>query len=444
MGLKWRWIATLLTGALGAGPVAVVAQERPSAAEERQKAFEAMMADPADPERIFEFARAAVAAGDLRGAIAALERILQINPGLANIQLELGVLYLRVGQTDLAALYLRRALQAPDISEPIRDRAQALLARAERGRQRHFFSGSIYAGGRYDTNANAGPGSRVRVLGVDALLNESARGREDYSAEFAANVTYIYPLETQAGHEIEANFLTYNRRYDRSSEIDLNSAGLDVGPRFYVGGLADASLSIRPFVSGSYLLLDDDSYLRQLGGGVNVRKFFSGASFFDVTLEASDQNFFNSTLRPTTSNRSGTFVELRSALSYYWRPDTRFSAGVGVAWRDSERKFESFDEGGLRVGVTHVYASPLGGESYPWSSTLSVGVRKTVYDQPDPTIDPDVKRKDTRADFILSTDIRMSRALTLVVSLQYTDNKSSLPNFEYDNTGVSIGLAWNF
>jgi tetratricopeptide (TPR) repeat protein len=444
MALEGHLKAMLLVGAFAAAPAAVAAQEPSNTARQRQTAFEAMMADPTDPERAFEFAQAAVAAGDLRGAIAALERILQINPELANIQLELGVLYLRVGQTDLATLYLRRALQAPDISEPVRDRARALLARAERGRQRHFFSGSIYAGGRYDTNANAGPASRVRVLGLDALLSESARGREDYSAELAANATYIYPLETQAGHEIEANFLTYNRRYDRSSEINLNSAGVDVGPRLYVGGPTASALSVRPFVSGSYLLLDDESYLRQLGGGLNLRRFFTGASYIDVTFEASDQRFFNSTLRPTTSTRSGSFFELRGALSYDWRPGTRFFAGAGIGGRDARENFESFDEGALRIGVTHVYPSPFGLESYPWSSTLSAGVRRTVYDEPDPIIDPAVNRKDTRLDVVLTNNVRLARELTLVVSLQYTDNRSSLPNFEYHNTSVSLGLVWNF
>jgi hypothetical protein len=38
----------------------------------------------------------------------------------------------------------------------------------------------------------------------------------------------------------------------------------------------------------------------------------------------------------------------------------------------------------------------------------------------------------------------MSRSLTLVVTLQYSDNNSSLPNFEYDNTAVSVGIQWNF
>ena len=68
-------------------PITSYSQGTLSDAERRyQQAFDAMRADLANPERSFEFVQAAIAAGDQRGAIAALERILQINPSLANIQ----------------------------------------------------------------------------------------------------------------------------------------------------------------------------------------------------------------------------------------------------------------------------------------------------------------------------------------------------------------------
>jgi len=68
-------------------PITSYSQGTLSDAERRyQQAFDAMRADLANPERSFEFVQAAIAVGDQRGAIAALERILQINPSLANIQ----------------------------------------------------------------------------------------------------------------------------------------------------------------------------------------------------------------------------------------------------------------------------------------------------------------------------------------------------------------------
>ena len=423
-----------------------LAQDAPEVAQARYRAaFEAMMAEPANSERSFEFAQAAVAIGDFRGATTALERILQLNPGLANIQLELGVLYLRAGASDLAASYLRKALLAPDIPEPVRDRAQELLSVAERARHRHIVTGSIYGGGRYDSNANAGPNSRtVRVFGLEGLLDESATGQSDSSLELAAAVNYVYALESQAGETIEANFNTYNRRYEHLSELDINSLAVDVGPRFFLGSILDPSLSLRPFVSASFAWLDSEDYFRQLGAGLNLRKFFAAASYVELTLQANDQKFYDSPEFAANSQRSGPLFELGASFSQQLLPATRLFGGIGVARRNADADFESFKEGGAWIGATQVYPPPFGLSAYSWSTTLSASVRMTMYDDPDPSIDPGEKRQDTRVDVVLSNEIRITPTLTLLLSLQYTDNKSSLSNFEYDNTGVGLGLTHSF
>ncbi|MGF6851413.1 surface lipoprotein assembly modifier [Paraburkholderia sp. CI3] len=408
-------------------------------------AFEAMMADPTNAERSFRFAKAAASEGDLRGAIAALERILKINPGLSNIRLQLGELYLRAGATDLAAIYLRQALLAPDVPGPLRQRAQSLLGQAERAQRKHFLTGSIYVGGRYDTNANAGPSSRdVRVLGQQGLLNEQALGHSDWSAEVGGTLNYTYAFDSQAGNDLEANFTTYNRRYKDTHLLNQNTFGTDIGPRFYLGGVLDPSWSIRPFVSATYLLLNSRDYLGGYGGGVNVQKILASASFFDLTLETSDQHFFNQSAYPTNSNRSGLYTELRASISYQVLSGTRIFSGLSIAQRNSDAGFESFKDIGLGVGVTQVYPAPFHVTDYSWSTSLYAGAYRSIYNEADPAVDPNVKRQDNRFDIALSTNIRLTQTLTLTAVVQYTNNNSTLPNFKYHDTSGSLGLAWSF
>ena len=64
-----------------------------------------------DSERWFGDARAAIDKGDLPGAVSALERILLTNPDLANIKLELGLLYLRLGHADSPLEFVQGSLQ---------------------------------------------------------------------------------------------------------------------------------------------------------------------------------------------------------------------------------------------------------------------------------------------------------------------------------------------
>jgi tetratricopeptide (TPR) repeat protein len=353
--------STFVCLAVLALPVPSSSQEPSSDAERRyQQAFEAMRADLANPERSFEFVQAAVAVGDQRGAIAALERILQIDPSLANIQLELGVLYLGVGAHDLAAIHLRQALAAPDVPDPVRSRAEVLLGRAERATTPHIFTGRLYTAGHYDSNANAAPASRlVRVGGQDGLLQEGATGRQDFSVVLGGSLQYRYVTPSQAGHELEVNLNTYNRWYDKSDEINVNTVALDAGPRFFLGPSDNLDISLRPFVSASYVFLAEDDFLRTLGGGITLQKFFSAAWLGTLTFEAEDQRFYNSPSRQTSSDRSGPFFALTGKLDYQLQSTTLLSATANVARRDARESFESFVEGAFTMSVTQTYPPPF-------------------------------------------------------------------------------------
>ncbi|WP_225032190.1 tetratricopeptide repeat protein [Paraburkholderia sp. XV] len=450
--LTFATVGVVLPATFGASAVAeedrhaaVAPEPQRNVAQEYRAAFEAMIADPTDPEHSFQFATLAAAQGDLRGAIAALERILKINPGLSNIRLQLGELYLRAGATDLAAVYLRQALLAPDVPGPLRQRAQSLLGQADRAQHKHFFTGSLYAGGRYDSNANAGPSSRdVRVLGQQGLLNEQAVGHSDWSAEVGATLNYTYAFDSQAGNDLEANFTTFNRRYQDTHLLNLNSFGADVGPRFYLGNVLDPNWSVRPFVSATYMLLNSRDYLGGYGGGVNLQKIFASSSYFDLTLETSDQHFFDQDAFPTNSNRTGLYTQLRGSVGYQVLPATRLFTAVSLAQRNSDAGFESFKEVGFGAGVTETYPAPFHWTEYSWSTSLYLGVHRSIYNDADPQIDPTVKRQDNRLDIVLSHNVRITQTLTLTAVVQYTNNNSTLPNFKYHDTSASVGLAWSF
>src|SRR5262245_45117838 len=423
-----------------------LAQEpSPELMSEYDNAFAAMMGDLANPELSFQFVKLAIEVWDLRGAIAALERILLINPGLANIQLELGVLYLRVGNAELAQDYLRKAIRAPGIPDAVRSRAERFLLLAEAGVTRHLFTSTLYLGGRYDSDANAAPASRnVLAGGQPALLEERNTGRDDYSLVGVGNFRYLYVLADQARTEIETNFFFVSQRYARSHEIDLGSINWDVGPRFYLGRVLNPDLSIRPFVSTSYLWLGDEHFLATYGGGADFRKFFSDTLYGDARLLVAQQDYQDSSLRPTVSNRTGPLLAMDGTVYYQLRPATRLSGGLLFSRRFSRESFESFYDGGFAVSVTHNYLDPFKWTEYDWSSSLTIAFSYTSYDQPDPAVDPNVRRKDPRTNIIFSNNMRLTEAFTLIVTAQHTINNSNLPNFKFTNTSGSIGVAYRY
>ncbi|HVO17363.1 MAG TPA: tetratricopeptide repeat protein, partial [Alphaproteobacteria bacterium] len=187
-----------------------------SEADKRQAydaAFKAMMADPGNLDKTFAFASLAVDVGDFDGAISALERMLLIDPNLPRVKLELGALYYRLGSYSMAQNYLDDALAAPNVPPEVAERAERLLADINKRLSRNRFSGSLYAGMRYQSNANAGPsGTNVRVFGIDATLSNQFTSKSDWNGFAAAQVKHEFDFQNQRGDTFESTALLYGTR----------------------------------------------------------------------------------------------------------------------------------------------------------------------------------------------------------------------------------------
>ncbi len=123
------------TSAPAASP-ASPGQKPPAATPEERaaydKAFQATLEKPSDPETLARFADLAVKVGDIEGAISALERLLLIDANQPEVKLELGVLYYRLGSKEAALTYLEGARSSPEASQQVRDRAEEFLKAARR------------------------------------------------------------------------------------------------------------------------------------------------------------------------------------------------------------------------------------------------------------------------------------------------------------------------
>lgn len=121
-----RSMGTIQTPALDETGITLAQADRSTdpdvAAQARyDEALRAALANPTDVEANFELAEAAVAVGDLNTAIAALERILLVQPDRPDIKLRLGQLYQRVGAYELAGSYLGSGLESRDVPQVIRE-----------------------------------------------------------------------------------------------------------------------------------------------------------------------------------------------------------------------------------------------------------------------------------------------------------------------------------
>ncbi|MDH3658746.1 MAG: hypothetical protein OEU92_01760 [Alphaproteobacteria bacterium] len=409
-----------------ARPVAAAVEETAAASTplspeaKYMAAFDAMFADPDNPKTTFDFVEAAVAMGDVRGAISALERMLLVNPDLANIKLELGVLYRRVGADELAQSYITQALEAEDVPDDVRKRAESIQERTDASvaaaRSPHKFGGSLFLGGRYETNANAGPkGTTVRVGGQEGpFLNDEDTEQEDVSLLGTASLNYAYDFGTQAGHALEARLFGLGSRYKDEADVSTTLIDAEIGPRFYLGEPLSPSAAVRPFVTGSHLELDDEQYRIAYGGGVNLRTGGDPLAF-DLTLRYLHQHFQDTGQRPTASSQTGDYITLRPSVLIKPARGTLLGAGVIAGYNNADEDFESFIEAGANLFATQYFMQGLLTER-PMSATLSGSYRRTEYDEPEAQIDPDTERNDDRYDLSLTFDVPIKDAFSFSLS----------------------------
>src|SRR5471030_1119389 len=91
------------------------------------QAFAESLEKPADPDVLVHFAEVAVEFGDIEGAISALERLLLIDAEQPEVKLELGVLYYRIGSTEVARSYLQDVSSSKEATNEIKERANTFL-----------------------------------------------------------------------------------------------------------------------------------------------------------------------------------------------------------------------------------------------------------------------------------------------------------------------------
>ena len=428
------------------------AEARPMTEAEAEEAyiaaFDAMFADPRDPETSFAFVEAAIAAGNVRAAIGVLEQMLLVNPNLGTIKLRVGELLARVGADELAQQYVDQALESEDIPEDIRTRAERIAERAEAkvaaDQNPHKVSGSVFVGGRYETNANAGPdNNNIRLLGFEGpFLDDEDTEQDDFSFLTSGALDYAYDFGTQAGHALEIGLFGFSSRYDEETDVNTGLVDGDIGPRFFLGDPRTPWGSIRPFATASYLALDDETYRTAYGGGLNLRSLI-GQAGLNVTLRSVYQDFDNTSERQNASDQTGSYTTLRSGIIYEPLKGMALGGGLLTGYNAADEDFESFIEAGVNLFVTQYFGDGLLTER-PSSATLSSAYRHTAYDDPDPQIDPDKERRDNRVDLTLSLGLPVSKSFGLSLSGQQTWNESNLPNSTYDNTGVTAGVTYNY
>ena len=393
-----------------------------------------MIARPADAEASFQFAQAAAAEGRFREAIAALERVLILNPGLANIKLEIGVLYLRLGQSAISERFIREAIASPGAPPEVKARAAELLDIAERGNDRTATAFAISGGLVSDSNANSGP--------EDGATPESL-GRSDTSAFLRLSGRVSHDLGFQAGHRFIGGIDFYSRQYSETSELDINRFALTFGPSFNIGAESESPANLQLTLDASHLERDGESYLVEVGPTLTYARKLGENTRLQFSAAYRDQDYKATTASPSNDERTGSTTSLGAQFRRSVDENKVLSYGLRYTVKDAEVGYEAYDEVSVNGGYAVVADPLIGIGNGKWRYSLNANLAQRSYDAADTAAFSFVE--DSSSFFLAgSVEVPFDNGIGVQAEFGINGNSSNYDINDFDNRFVSFTVTKSF
>ena len=188
----------------------------------RQAILQQMMANPGDLDLALQYAELSSQVGDYEGAISTLERMLIYAPNTPRLQLELGILYYKIGSYDMARSYFATVLANPNVPPSIASQVRVYIQQVAVEAEPPPFSGSWYTGIRWQSDANSAPANTTVTLnGIDFTLDDTAVAASDWSVLNIGTLHYSYDLKNQ-GDRIEFDATRLQRHVTSISPTSIS------------------------------------------------------------------------------------------------------------------------------------------------------------------------------------------------------------------------------
>ena len=393
------------------------------------QAQESMEADALNAEAAFALARDSAGRGDFQTAIVALERILIVSPELSNIKFELGLLYKRVGALKRALFLLQESLKDPTMPEDVRARAESEIASLNAGSGRSYrLGGHVVVGLQTDSN----PSSATDISNLTNSMGDepsqvSEEVEQDNSVRLSA--TGFYHRIVRANVDWQNSVSVNGSRYAQQDNLD--SSGYTMRSGFRITPKAEESYKA---VHNPYVSLSSSGSSQNVSFGVGSQKF---SEFWRIGVSGSVGSvMYSEKARAETLDSVRFAVGLSGSFSLFTSNWLDWSANHTS--NNAKAEDETFSALSVSVGVSH--RNQWAGR--PLTLSVSTSLLSREYEGAD--IVDGVNRSDDTRTTGLSLNVGLSKQLSVRLSGDYRENKSSVRRLRYDNSRAAIDLNWRF
>jgi hypothetical protein len=423
--------------------------------QRKEALFRQMLRDPSNLDVTFAYADASAKLGDNEGAVSALERMLLFNPNLPRVDLELGVLYFRMGSFDVAQSYFDKAAAA-NPPEEVKTRIAEYESRIADQQSSTHIHGSLFVGVQYQSDANVAPGSPLVHSPIgDVLLSSQFVKQRDLNVFAAGNLLFSYDLGTQSHDAFEVTANSYVNHYFKVSNLDLDFGEVTAGPRFRFTdpGLPYVqSASLKPYAILNEVGLGENQYFDTYGTGLEATASLPGDIDLRTTFEFRQKTFSNAADRPLSTGLNGSDKLVALFLSKVLTPNS--ALGLELDYLNQDTAFSFYANRTYSAALSyHVrYEDPTGFQSAPWETTVFTSRSWGYYNAPDPCCSTSgvpgapsfSDRFDRHSRIGLTQNFPIDDRLSVVAQLQRDIVSSNLSIYAYTSNSALIGAQIKF
>lgn len=405
--------------------------------------YQQVLADPDNIDLNFRFALTQIRQGNVRGAGATLERILLIQPELAEVRVLFAIVLFRLDNLDEAERELR-AVRELDLTDDLRDQIERYLAQIENRRKKTKFTLAVNFTSQYDWNRNAASSSERRLaFGLPTVNTGASSRQDDLSQNGLAQFGFEHDIGAQKRHMMVGGLVFYQGEQVQQDDLDLQAISANFG--FELDFAPD---TITPKLIYENILLSREKYYQARGASVDWKHDMSNTWALFSSARVKYQSYQNISGNTTATERSGRNLQLKVGTSQVLDPTQRIRVSLERTRNSSSRRFHSYNRHELAGSHTLLFGS---GAFLLSSLTFTLD----GYDGNDPSVNGQ-KRRDVAGRARLTYGVPLEaladetpdllKGFTLTVSGEAYRQVSNITNFTYNNYRVSIGVnrRWEF
>jgi hypothetical protein len=417
--------------------------------------FQQILRDPANLAVTFAYADAAARLGDNEGAVSALERLLLFNPNLARVDLELGVLYYRMGSLDAARSYLDKAA-ALNPPADVQARIDQYLAKITALDSPQRVTGYLFFGSQYQSDMTVSPGTTLIQSPISNVLLGTQFTRQQGANVFGiGSVLYSYDLGTQDRDVIEISGLGFADHYFPNSHFDLDFGEVTAGPRLRYPNLGIPFVqwaSLKPYAIVNEVGLGEQQYFYTGGVGVETTAVLWDDLSARIAYEFRNKSFTAAPDRPASSGLTGNDNLVIVALK---KPVTTNSVlSAEFDFLDQSTRFNYFTNKTYAVSASYRirYDDPTGIVNLSLETEFFGSRSWSDYAAPDPCCNTSgslatpsgSNRFDRHWRFGITQSFPVATNISVVLQVERDLVSSNLPIYGYTSNTVLVGPQIRF